>query len=123
APNTPKPPALVTAATTSRQWLNATMGNSMPSMSATGVFIAPVSRSRSEEAWARRVRGNAVQRDRHLVDGRAHALRERRQRVQVEVVNRGGIGGEHPLELLGRSACERAPQALARVGVRALVMG
>src|SRR5687767_7568382 len=31
------PPALLTAATTSRQWLNAKMGNSMPSMSQTRV--------------------------------------------------------------------------------------
>jgi hypothetical protein len=30
---------LVTAATTSRQWLNASSGSSMPSMSQIGVFI------------------------------------------------------------------------------------
>ncbi|OOK66573.1 hypothetical protein BZL30_8264 [Mycobacterium kansasii] len=35
----PNPPALVTAATTSRQWLNAQMGNSTPSISATLVRI------------------------------------------------------------------------------------
>src|SRR5579859_2003843 len=40
APSTPKPPALVTAATTSRQWLKATSGNSMPSMSQIGVFMS-----------------------------------------------------------------------------------
>ena len=39
APRTPKPPALVTAATTSRQWLKAQIGNSTPSISATLVRI------------------------------------------------------------------------------------
>src|SRR3546814_220095 len=39
APSTPKPPALVTAATTSRQWLKARIGYSTPNMSATAVFI------------------------------------------------------------------------------------
>src|SRR5689334_16189410 len=33
APRTPKPPALLTATTTSRQWVKAKMGNSMPSSS------------------------------------------------------------------------------------------
>ena len=37
APRTPKPPALVTAATTSRQWLKAKIGNSIPSRSQTSV--------------------------------------------------------------------------------------
>jgi hypothetical protein len=41
APSTPKPPAFVTAATTSRQWLNAKMGNSMPSDSESCVFMGP----------------------------------------------------------------------------------
>src|SRR5438270_4004976 len=40
APSTPKPPALVTAATTSRQWLNARIGNSTPSTSLTRVCMA-----------------------------------------------------------------------------------
>src|SRR5688500_3905669 len=39
APNTPKPPARLTAATTSRQWLKASNGNSMPSMSQIGDFM------------------------------------------------------------------------------------
>ncbi len=39
APNTPKPPARLTAATTSRQWLKASRGNSIPSMSQMGDFI------------------------------------------------------------------------------------
>src|SRR6056297_1024252 len=42
APSTPIPPALLTAATTSRQWLNARIGNSIPNMSVTDVFILPV---------------------------------------------------------------------------------
>src|SRR6187200_3243750 len=33
APSTPKPPALLTATTTSRQWVKAKIGNSMPSSS------------------------------------------------------------------------------------------
>src|SRR3954471_11682901 len=37
APSTPKPPARLTAATTSRQCENAKMGNSIPNMSQTGV--------------------------------------------------------------------------------------
>src|ERR1700737_2487543 len=37
APRTPKPPALLTAATTSRQCENANSGNSMPSRSQIGV--------------------------------------------------------------------------------------
>src|SRR5258708_7012426 len=40
APSTPKPPARLTAATTSRQWLKASRGNSMPSMSQIGDFMA-----------------------------------------------------------------------------------
>src|SRR5436853_6850690 len=39
APSTPKPPARLTAATTSRQWLNASSGNSIPSMSQIGDFM------------------------------------------------------------------------------------
>ena len=39
APSTPKPPARLTAATTSRQWLKASSGNSIPSMSQIGDFI------------------------------------------------------------------------------------
>ncbi len=48
APSTPNPPALVTAATTSRQWLNARMGNSTPSMSVTLVFTLPPRRAPCE---------------------------------------------------------------------------
>src|SRR5271154_6799906 len=40
APSTPKPPARLTAATTSRQWLKANRGNSIPSISQTGDFMA-----------------------------------------------------------------------------------
>jgi len=39
APSTPKPPARLTAATTSRQWLKASSGNSIPSMSQIGDFM------------------------------------------------------------------------------------
>ena len=39
------PPALLTAATTSRQWEKANSGNSMPRRSAMGVLMAPPSRS------------------------------------------------------------------------------
>src|SRR5436305_1947218 len=39
APSTPSPPAFDTAATTSRQWLKARIGNSMPRRSQTGVRI------------------------------------------------------------------------------------
>src|SRR5258705_483358 len=39
APSTPNPPARLTAATTSRQWLKASSGNSMPSMSQIGDFM------------------------------------------------------------------------------------
>ena len=38
-PNTPNPPARLTAATTSRQWLKATSGNSIPSISQIGDLI------------------------------------------------------------------------------------
>jgi len=38
APRTPNPPARLTAATTSRQWLKASSGNSIPSMSQIGEF-------------------------------------------------------------------------------------
>src|SRR3954470_16977635 len=40
APRTPKPPALLTATTTSRQWVKAKIGNSMPSCLARSVCIA-----------------------------------------------------------------------------------
>ena len=40
APSTPKPPAWETAATTSRQWLNAKIGTSMPKASQSGVRMA-----------------------------------------------------------------------------------
>src|SRR5439155_1902442 len=39
APSTPKPPALLTAATTSRQWLKAKIGSSTSSFSQMGVRI------------------------------------------------------------------------------------
>src|SRR6266498_3021312 len=39
APSTPKPPARLTAATTSRQCENAKIGNSIPSSSEIGVFM------------------------------------------------------------------------------------
>jgi hypothetical protein len=39
APSTPNPPARLTAATTSRQWLNAKSGNSMPSIAQIGDFM------------------------------------------------------------------------------------
>src|SRR4029079_18293462 len=45
APSTPNPPALVTAATTSRQWLNAKSGNSIPNCSQMAGFMSPVSPS------------------------------------------------------------------------------
>src|SRR5690348_12772055 len=41
APSTPKPPARLTAATTSRQCENAKIGNSIPSSSEIGVFMPP----------------------------------------------------------------------------------
>src|SRR5581483_5747585 len=48
APRTPSPPALLTAATTSRQWLNAKIGNSMPKVSQrrvrTARLLAPLGR-------------------------------------------------------------------------------
>src|SRR5918996_490427 len=40
APRTPKPPALLTATTTSRQWVKAKIGNSMPSSSQIGVRMS-----------------------------------------------------------------------------------
>src|SRR2546423_14369122 len=99
------------------------MGNSMPSMSATGVFMAPVSRlgsrSGSEEAWARRVGGDSVEGDLQLLDGGAHPLRERCQRVEIKAVHRGGVATQHPLQLGGVGSGERAPQAPARGRVRA----
>ena len=39
APSTPNPPALLTATTTSRQWVKAKMGNSMPSSSQRAVCM------------------------------------------------------------------------------------
>src|SRR5512140_1200981 len=39
APSTPKPPALLTATTTSRQWVKAKIGNSMPSLSQMSVCM------------------------------------------------------------------------------------
>src|SRR5690349_3251633 len=43
APRTPKPPALLTATTTSRQWVKAKIGNSMPSSSQMGVrMVGPL---------------------------------------------------------------------------------
>src|SRR6476646_10018430 len=40
APSTPKPPAFDTATTTSRQWVKAKMGNSIPRSSQIGVRIS-----------------------------------------------------------------------------------
>ena len=73
APSTPYPPTLVTAATTSRQWVKARIGNSMSSISQILVFIsstlghgspggenAVVSeegfRGKTNPLWTRRVR-------------------------------------------------------------------
>ena len=41
APSTPIPPARLTAAATSRQWVNAKIGNSMPSISHSSDFTCP----------------------------------------------------------------------------------
>src|SRR5207237_10422529 len=54
APSTPKPPARLTAATTSRQWLNASSGNSIPSMSQIGDFMVFFTPSGSSFGAARR---------------------------------------------------------------------
>ena len=54
APSTPKPPARLTAATTSRQWLKASSGNSIPSMSQIGDFMADApcgGRSPAAHCW------------------------------------------------------------------------
>src|SRR5688572_7973103 len=48
APSTPKPPALLTATTTSRQWVKAKIGNSMPSSSQIGVRISVAPAGRGE---------------------------------------------------------------------------
>src|SRR5437764_9571703 len=50
APSTPKPPARLTAATTARQWLNASSGNSIPSMSQIGDFMVFFTPSGSSSA-------------------------------------------------------------------------
>src|SRR5438270_10844957 len=47
APSTPNPPARLTAATTSRQWLKASSGNSIPRMSQIGDFMVGCSLWRS----------------------------------------------------------------------------
>src|SRR5687768_14357718 len=47
APRTPKPPALLTAATTSRQWVKAKMGNSIPRRSQSSVCMLPMIRGRA----------------------------------------------------------------------------
>src|SRR6516225_9819045 len=52
APSTPKPPARLTAATTSRQWLKARSGNSMPSISQIGVFIFALPAAVSSSVWS-----------------------------------------------------------------------
>ena len=63
APSTPMPPALVTAATTSRQWVKAKMGNSMPELLADlGVHgVAPwvVFCDRGDDAEERWIGGGA----------------------------------------------------------------
>ena len=53
APSTPKPPAFETATTTSRQWVKAKIGNSMPSSSQMGVRMVSCSWSGRWARWAR----------------------------------------------------------------------
>src|SRR6476661_4321485 len=62
APSTPKPPALLTATTTSRQWVNAKIGNSMPSLSQMSVCMVSPGEGRSGTTGRR---GEA---DRHGLD-------------------------------------------------------
>src|SRR5690349_1932753 len=85
APRTPKPPALLTATTTSRQWVKAKIGNSMPSSSQRAVrMVSPrdVARTRSTRC-ADRVQGGD--------DGRVVALVEREAATAVlrDAVARG----------------------------------
>src|SRR5947207_12370232 len=59
APSTPKPPARLTAATTSRQWENAKIGNSIPRSSAIGAFMR---RDRTDPCLTR----STIRKKRHL---------------------------------------------------------
>src|SRR5687768_11818129 len=86
------PPALVTAATTSRQWEKAKIGNSIPKVSHSSFLMGPPSRvvlggdGRPPvvglAARVARHRAHQVQRTRHLVAGDA------RPTVLVELLQR-----------------------------------
>src|SRR3982750_3236074 len=65
APSTPKPPALLTATTTSRQWVKAKIGNSIPSWSQMSVCMG-MSPGRVERN--RLAAGRGCERDRHRLD-------------------------------------------------------
>src|SRR5512144_3003660 len=82
APSTPKPPARLTAATTSRQWLNAKIGNSIPKVSQRRVCMSDLLRrlKRRREMFHRhREERAARQADRaQLVRDRVRAEGERR---------------------------------------------
>src|SRR3954452_9842750 len=88
APRTPSPPALVTAATTSRQWLKAKIGTSMPTRSVAGGRTGVLLR------WGGEGRG--------VVDGGGGSAGESLQ--------------EHPDHLVG-GLLGRAAQRAGHVGV------
>src|SRR5438094_2724112 len=74
APRTPRPPALLTAATTSRQWLKAKIGNSMPKVSQRRVRTSAPLPSLGREA------------DRHVLDAADEVGAEPRGRAgQLDV--------------------------------------
>src|SRR5262245_24031531 len=116
APSTPKPPACETAATTSRQWLKAKIGTSMPKLSQIGVRMRASDSGRLAgfpggalgrqglgpgivrfPAWAALDPLHQEERARDLVAGDLVAA-VRGQRFEAGCVARAGLEhGGHPL--------------------------
>ena len=91
APSTPMPPALVTAATTSRQWVKARIGTSMPNISVMAVFMAGVSLERGSRyaAHVERDECEGAGGDDDLVDGHRLGRAVGEHRVARAVLQRG----------------------------------
>src|SRR5512134_1322462 len=77
APSTPKPPALLTAATTSRQWVKAKIGYSIPSWSHTGVLMTSLLCSGVEPGHRAEVGRGVDVRERLVGDGHVERRADR----------------------------------------------
>ena len=93
APSTPIPPAFETATTTSRQWVKARIGTSIPNISVMAVFIEPSSSPPDRRLPDRRTLARTAS-----IRGRADRCVDQSRVVDVPAL------GDDEAEVLGRAA-------------------